>query len=331
MAGELTHARIGRRALLGSLPLGALGLATAQVRAADGVFIVGSADAPASSVEAMEQLRRDMEQTTRGRYAFTLDHVGPADDKAALEQVRSGEATLGWIRVAELTELAPEIATLSVPFLFMDQKKLMALLDRTSAAPLLDNQLRKQGLEPLGYLDGGALRLVGASASSFRDFQGRQITARPGSLRKVAFETLGLTMLASTPQPQQAAGDNLLELRTDDLLAFAGAGQGLTIAEPPHAYDLMVMVAHRGRYGDLPIDIRETLRTKTAQTAAWQRGAAVQSDAVALQSLHAHGVALSTLPEDERREAHDRVKAAVAGSLRDADQSILSTVLAYAD
>lgn len=331
MVGEPRHTTSGRRALLGSLSLGALGLAAARVRAAEDVRIVGSANAPASSVEAMERLRRDMEETTRGRYGFTLDHASPADDKAALEQVRSGEATLGWVRVAELMELAPEIATLSVPFLFMDHKKLMGLLDRTSAAPLLDDQLRKQGLEPLGYLDGGALRLAGASASSFGDLQGRQITARPGALRKVAFEALGLTMLASTPQPQQAAGDNLLELRTDDLLAFAAAGPALTIAEPPYAHDLMVMVANRGRYGDLPVDIRETLRTKTAETAAWQRGAAVQGDAVALQSLRERKVALSILPEDERQEAHSGVKAAVADSLRDADQSILSTVLAYAD
>jgi hypothetical protein len=150
-------------------------------------------------------------------------------------------------------------------------------------------------------------------------------------LRKVAFEALGLTMLSGTPQPQQAAGEGLLELRTDDLIGLAANGPALAITEPPHARDLMVVLAHRDRFGELPLDIRETIRTKIGETTAWQRGAAAQGDAVALQALRQRGVALPNLPEADRKAAHDRVKAAVAGALGDADPHILSTVLAYAD
>jgi hypothetical protein len=182
----------------------------------------------------------------------------------------------------------------------------------------------------LGYLDGGSLRLAGATAPALGQLQGRQITARPGMLRKLAFEALGLTMLAGTPQPRQAPEAGLLELRTDDLVGIAASGLELAIAQPPHAHDLMVVLANRERFGELPLDIRETMRTKTGEIAAWQRGAA-QGEAVALQALQQQGIAMPTLPEDERREAHDRVKAAIAGSLRDADPNILSTVLAYAD
>jgi TRAP-type C4-dicarboxylate transport system substrate-binding protein len=333
MTKEPTPSTFRRRTVLGSLVPGSLGLALAvqQARAADAVRIVGSADTQHGSLEAMERLRRGLEETTRGRFAFTIDSQGAADDKAALEQVRSGQATLGWVRVAEVAELAPELALLTVPFLFMDQQKMMGLLERTSIAPLLNDQLRKQGLEPLAYLDGGALRLAGATAPSLSGLQGRQIAARPGRLRMVAFEALGLTPLAGTPQPQQPAGEGLLELRTDDLAGIAAGGPGLVIAEPPHAHDLLVVLAHRDRFGELPLDIRETIRTKTGETTAWQRGAAAQGDAVALQALRQRGVALPTLPEGERRDAHDRVKAAMAKSLRDADQHILSTVLAYAD
>jgi TRAP-type C4-dicarboxylate transport system substrate-binding protein len=333
MTKEPTPSTLRRRTVLGSLVPGSLGLALAvqQARAADAVRIVGSADTQHGSLEAMERLRRGLEETTRGRFAFTIDSQGAADDKAALEQVRSGQATLGWVRVAEIDELAPELALLTVPFLFMDQQKMMGLLERTSIAPLLNDQLRKQGLEPLAYLDGGALRLAGATAPSLSGLQGRQIAARPGMLRMVAFEALGLTPLAGTPQPQQAPSESLLELRTDDLAGIAAGGPGLAIAEPPHAHDLLVVLAHRDRFGELPLDIRETIRTKTGETTAWQRGAAAQGDAVALQALRQRGVALPTLPEGERRDAHDRVKAAMAKSLRDADQHILSTVLAYAD
>ena len=236
---EPTQTMFRRRTVLGSLLPGSLGLALAgRARAADAVRIVGSADVPPSSLEAMERLRGGLEETTRGRFAFTIDGEGAADDKAALEQVRSGQATLGWVRVAEIAELAPELAALTVPFLFMDQRKMMGLLERTSIAPLLNDQLRKQGLEPLAYLDGGSLRLAGATLTSLSGLQGRQIAARPGMLRMAAFEALGLTLLAGTPQPQQAPGESLLELRTDDLAGIAAGGPGLVIAEPPHAHDL---------------------------------------------------------------------------------------------
>jgi TRAP-type C4-dicarboxylate transport system substrate-binding protein len=329
---EPTQTTFRRRTVLGSLLPGSLGLALAgRARAADAVRIVGSAGAPPSSLEAMERLRGELEETTRGRFAFTIDGEGAPDDKAALEQVRSGQATLGWVRVAEIAELAPELAALTVPFLFMDQQKVMGLLERTSIAPLLNDQLRKQGLEPLAYLDGGSLRLAGATLTSLSGLQGRQIAARPGTLRMVAFEALGLTPLAGTPQPQQAPGESLLELRTDDLVGIATGGPELAIAEPPHAHDLLVVLAHRDRFGGLPLDIRETIRARTGEIASWQRGAAAQGEAVALQALRQRGMQMPILPESERRQAHDRVKAAVAGALRNADQNILSTVLAYAD
>ena len=41
--------------------------------------------------------------------------------------LRSGAATLGWVRVAELADLVPEVAALSVPFLFRDPEKALAI------------------------------------------------------------------------------------------------------------------------------------------------------------------------------------------------------------
>jgi TRAP-type C4-dicarboxylate transport system substrate-binding protein len=323
---------LGRRAALGLVP-GCLGLVWgAGARAAGNeVRIVGSADTQHSSLEAMERLRQGLEGTFRGRVAITIDQEGVPDDRAALEQVRGGQATMAWVRVAELTDLAPELATLTVPFLFMDQAKAMGLLDRTTIGPLLNDQLRKHGLEPFAYFDGGALRLAGAAIPPLGQLQGKQIAARPGALRLVAFEALGLKPLVGTPQPQQAPGEGLMELRTDDLLGIAAQGPQIALAEPPHAHDLMVVLANRDRLGEQPLDIRETIRTKTGEVSAWQRGAASQGEEVALRSLRQRGATITTMPEAERKEAHDRVKAAVAGALRNADQHILETVLAYAD
>ncbi|MEK0085111.1 TRAP transporter substrate-binding protein [Benzoatithermus flavus] len=325
------HAGLRRRVALGLLP-GCLGLAVgrAAMAAPYNIRMVGSVDTRHSSLAAMERLRRTLEDVLRGRLAVTIDREGVPDDRTALDQVRKGQALMGWVRVAELTDLAPELATLTVPFLFMDQAKVLSLLDRTTVGPLLNDQLRKHGLEPFAYFDGGALRLAGATIPSLGQLQSRQITARPGSLRQVAFEALGLKLQAGTLQPQRVTGDDLMELRTDDLVGIAAQGPQLALAEP-HAHDLVVVLANRDMLGDQPLDIRETIRTKTSEVSAWQLGGADQTDAVVLAMLQQRGVTITAIPDAERKDAHARVKDAVVRALQNADRHILDTVLAYAD
>ena len=109
--------------------------------------------------------RAGSSRSSQGRVRLAVE-ADAADTAAVIERVRGGEATLGWVRVAEIAELVPEVAALSVPFLFRDPQKALASSTRRALGPLLNDQLRKQGLEPLGYLNGGALRLAGRGAPS---------------------------------------------------------------------------------------------------------------------------------------------------------------------
>ena len=204
-----------------------------------------------------------------------------------------------------------------------------AILDAASLGPLLGDQLRKQGLEPLGYLNVGALRLAGAAAPSIPDLAGQRVMARPGPLRVVAFRALGAELVAGG-----MAGDigsaPLAELRTDDLAA-AGTKGPLALAEQPHAYDLAVLCAGRERFEEFAPDVREMLRGQVRETATWQRGDTAQLDAAALAGLRQQGAQVTPLPEEQLGQAHARVKAADIEALRGADPSIVRTVLAYAD
>ena len=122
----------------------------------------------------------------------------------------------------------------------------------------------------------------------------------------------------------------MVELRTDDLGA-GRQGQGpLAVVDPPHAYDLIAVLASRDRFGDLPLDVRETARTSLQSVVAWQRGAAAEADAAAVAGLRRQGVTVAGLAEDQRHQAHEKVKEAVTAALKNAEPSILDTVLAYA-
>lgn len=327
-----------RRALGGGLLVLGLGVGTfAAVPpgwTAEILPALTTADVRQATSAAGERLAREMDQLTQGRARIELRQAGGTDTAAVIDAVRRGEATLGLVRVAEIAGIAPEVALLTVPFLFRDQQKAMALLDATWLGPLLEDELREQGLEPLGFINGGALRLAGRQAAPALDqTQGQPVEARPGELREAAFRALGLEPVARPQAPGQPAADApLVEVRSDDLAAMTAAGQArLQVVEAPHTYDLVVLVANRERFADLPLDIRETLRTRIKDVASWQRGAVEQADTLAMAGVGQQGGRLVALPDDQLRQAHERVKAAVMAALRDADPSIVGTLMAYAD
>lgn len=326
---SITFGRLARRSLIAAgLVVGLLGASAA--RSAETIRAIGPADTQASVGAAMERFARELQTETQGRAQVTLDPAA-ASGNAALEAVRRGDAVLGWLRLAEIGNVAPEVATLTVPFLFADQQKALELLDATWLGPLLNDQFRKQNLEPLGFMNAGDLRLAGQTMPSLDAVQGQRIAARPGELRAAAFKALGMELLAGSPQPEQMLQSPLVELRTDDLAAVNAGQTKFALIETPHAHDLVVLVANRERFEALPLDIQETVRNRLQETASWQRGATSQADAVALTNLRQQGIEIAPLPEEQRRQAHERVKAAIAEALKHADQNILRTLLAYAD
>jgi TRAP-type C4-dicarboxylate transport system substrate-binding protein len=325
--------RLRRSAGAGLLAAGLLAAAPPDGRAAETIPALTTADVRQATSAAAARLAREMEELTQGRARIELGEAAAADTASVLDRVRRGEATLGLVRVAEMAALAPEVALLTVPFLFRDQQKAVALLEATWLGPLLQDELREHGLEPLGFLNGGALRLAGQqAASALAGAQGRQVAARPGELRAAAFRALGLEPVPAAAGQPPAQAPPLAELRTDDLAAAAAAGRaGLQVAEAPHAYDLVALVANRARFGELPLDIRESLRARVQEIATWQRGALDQAEALALAGVGQQGGRLVALPEDQLRQARERVKAGVLAALRDADPSIVGTLMAYAD
>ena len=272
---------------------------------------------------AVGRLADGVARASQGRVQIAVEADGQ-DTKTVIAGLQSGATELGWVRVAEIADLVPEVAALSVPFLFRNPAKVIELLDAATLDPLLGDQLRKQELEPLGYLNVGALRLAGSTPPSIAGLAGHQVAGRAGPLRAVAFQALGAELV---PGPAGATG--LAELRSDDLTA-AGKNLPLVLAEAPHAYDIVVLCAGRDRFRQLAPDVREMLQAHAQEAATWQRGATTQVDAAALASLQQQGAQVVPLSGEELGQAHARVKAAVAEALRGAEPSIVRTVLAYA-
>ena len=273
---------------------------------------------------AVGRLADGIAQVSQGRVEITIE-TDAQDTAAVVAGLQNGSVELGWVRIAELADHVPEVAALSVPFLFREPAKAIEILGAASLGPLLGDQLRKQGLEPLSYLNAGALRLAGSAPPTMAGLAGQQVAGRPGPLRALAFKSLGAELVA-----RDAGATGLAELRSDDL---AAAGQNVppVLAEAPHAYDIVVLCAGRDRFRKLAPDVREMLQAHAEEAATWQRGATTQVDATVLAALQKQGVKIAPLPPEDLARAQAQVKAAMAEALRGAEPSIVRTVLAYAD
>jgi hypothetical protein len=134
---------------LGLAAVSAAGFAIRRTWAQDTVVrAVGTQDLHAVAA-AVDRLADGIAQTSRGRVAIVIEPDAP-DTAAVIAGLRTGAAKLGWIRVAEIVDLVPEVAALSVPFLFRDPQKALVILDEASLGPLLDDQDPQAGAGAAG-------------------------------------------------------------------------------------------------------------------------------------------------------------------------------------
>jgi len=285
-------------------------------------FVIVGAGQP-----AVERMLRDfaaeMEDFTDGRAKIAVES-GLVSSATVLDQVQSGERLMGWVPLADVAHLAPALAALTVPYLFADPSKPFELLEPTKLGPLLSDQLREVGLEPLAYFDLGGLHLAGTGDPAEPDAAGQELVARSGELTTRAFEALASA---------ESSGDAVLKEVDDATLVEMGdEAKGMRVSRGAHAREIVVLVAKRDGFEDLALDIQETTKTKLTERAAAQRNAARLLDTQAIESFEAAGGQAVDLPEERRAALQAKVREVVEEALRDTgDPSILRTILAYAD
>lgn len=299
--------------------------------AADGIRVIGAFGADHTSTAAMQRFAGVMADTTLGRFEVEVESGVEGGSDAVLDALRNGEATLAWLELDALAELAPAFGVVTLPFLYRDQEQVFSMLEWPHIGPLLNDELRKQGLVALGYMDGGPLHLTatGALPQSVADLEGRRIAVQGGDLRVGAFEALGLE---AVPVPGETLPDDVdaYELSYAEIGASGLDPGALRVARAPHGYDPIVVLANVARYDELSIDQEETIKLKVQEVVSWQRGAAERDATVALDRLEKGGITVASLPDALMAEARERVVRFVRDSEIEADDAIVEAVLAYA-
>jgi tripartite ATP-independent transporter DctP family solute receptor len=127
--------------------------------------------------EAMKSFAAEVEKATSGRHVIEVHSNGVLGDQPkAVQMLKSGEIELAEFSLAPLSEAAPGIKALNLPFLFTDSKHMFSLLD----GPLgqrFEERLKASGYVVLGWYDGGARSFYCTSAklASVSDFKDLKI------------------------------------------------------------------------------------------------------------------------------------------------------------
>jgi len=135
---------------------------------------------------ALNQLAADWENISGGQVQVTIYHNGIAGDQAdMLRKIRIGQIQGGVFTNTGISVIAPQVLSLSVPFLVRNDAEFGYVLKRIT--PLLDKALTEQGLKGLAWGEVGWVK-----------FFSTEVLRTPDDLK---------TMRVAVPPEQQAFGD----------------------------------------------------------------------------------------------------------------------------
>ena len=135
---------------------------------------------------ALNQLAADWENISGGQVQVTIYHNGIAGDQAdMLRKIRIGQIQGGVFTNTGISVIAPQVLSLSVPFLVRNDNEFSYVLKQIT--PLLDRALQDQGLRGLAWGEVGWVK-----------FFSTQELRTPDDLK---------TMRVAVPPEQQAFGD----------------------------------------------------------------------------------------------------------------------------
>ncbi|WP_296510569.1 TRAP transporter substrate-binding protein [Rhodoferax sp.] len=130
--------------------------------------------------EALKRFASLVAQGTQGRYQVEIfSNATLGDQPKAVQMLKSGEIDLAEFSVGPLSDAAPGIRALNLPFLFTDSAHMFKHLDG-KLGERFAAKLQAAGFVVLGWYDGGARSFycVNRPINSFKDLAGTRIRVR---------------------------------------------------------------------------------------------------------------------------------------------------------
>jgi tripartite ATP-independent transporter DctP family solute receptor len=188
-------------------------LFTGSVKAADTINLKLAEIHPKGypTEQGDEEFARLVKEASKGRIIITVYPGGQlGDEKAVVEQVKMGAIDFARISVAPVTQFAPELNVLSLPYIYRDSAHMWKVLSGPIGQDLLKS-VEKADMIGLLYFDAGARSFYNTKKEikSPADMKGMKIRVQEAKLMMDLVRSLG-----ASPTPM-AAGDVYSALQTN--------------------------------------------------------------------------------------------------------------------
>ena len=249
--------------------------------------------APAKTpwVMQLERFAKDVEEESKGALKieqFIAAQLGNEQD--TIQQVARGRIDMGGFSTGAVALVLPELAVLSVPFLFKDLAEQDCVIDKSMTGPIAE-QLAKKGVKSLGWTEVGTADIVGKKPYVLPgDVNGLKAASASHKVSAAMWSALG-----ANPNPigiteiAAAFQTGLVDVNATVVTFYLPSGLAkiapvLTRVELSDAPGIIVM--NKGAYDKLDPELRAALERATARRSADQLRKEIRGFEQTLRDMH---------------------------------------------
>ena len=249
--------------------------------------------APAKTpwVMQLERFAKDVEEESKGALKieqFIAAQLGNEQD--TIQQVARGRIDMGGFSTGAVALVLPELAVLSVPFLFKDLAEQDCVIDKSMTGPIAE-QLAKKGVKFLGWTEVGTADIVGKKPYVLPgDVNGLKAASASHKVSAAMWSALG-----ANPNPigiteiAAAFQTGLVDVNATVVTFYLPSGLAkiapvLTRVELSDAPGIIVM--NKGAYDKLDPELRAALERATARRSADQLRKEIRGFEQTLRDMH---------------------------------------------
>lgn len=269
--------------------------------------------------KSMDIFKDEVVRLSQGSMAVEVTKGSQRSLRELIDDVHVGHIFATWMSVSIFSRAVPEIAAVSLPFVFEDYGQAR----RAVAGPvgtLISAKLEAKGFIVLAWMDLGTLQVSNSRRplKTLDDFKGLRIRVLPNGTHVAAFKALGalpVSMDFKDVGPALRQGDiDGQELDYSTMYANKDYESQKYLSDTSHFLDFHVLVANKGILASLDPTQQKAVREAAATAAVRQHEISTEDQAAALAQLKEKGMQFDPLPPETRMA----LRRATAGMVNDA-------------
>jgi tripartite ATP-independent transporter DctP family solute receptor len=253
----------------------------------------------------MQIFKQEVVRLSAGAMEIEVTPDSPRSFKEVLDSVHVGHVFATWSSIGIFSKLVPEIAAVSLPFVFDDYSQARRAITGP-VGTLISTKLEAKGFVILAWMEIGTFYVSNSKHPLKRidDLNGLKIRVLPIATHVATFQALGarpvvmdLRDVAAALQQGDVDGE---ELDLPTIFANKYYENQKYLSNTAHFLDFHVLVADKSVFTHLDPVEQKTVREAVAIAAVRQHEISNEDEAVALGRLQEAGMQYDPLPHETR-------------------------------